>query len=68
MLVFSKNKYISACLKDTGSVPPNDFWVNDFDGKEVKSIGDSNYMQVGGNSYLAEVEWVAEVDDRYLGG
>lgn len=66
MLVFSKNKYISRCIKVNGKVPPDDFWVDDFDGKEVKQINEDGYQQVGGYGWHANKEWVAEVDDKYF--
>ena len=67
MLVFLKNKYISSCLKE-GVTPTNTSWVDEFDGKPVKKINNNNYEEIGGHRYMANPEWVAEVDDKYFGG
>lgn len=64
MLVFSKNKYISACIKEDGQVYMSS-WVDEFEGKPVEKSGD-DYQEIGGNYYMASPQWVAEVDDKYL--
>ena len=68
MLIFSKNKYISTCIKEKEKFMQDEFWVDDFDGKEVEQISVGRYKQVGGRGWIARPEWVAEVDDKYLGG
>lgn len=67
MLVFSKNKYISCYIKEKSPIPMFS-WVDDFNNKPVRKLPDGSYKQIGGYSYTADPEWVAEVDDKYLGG
>lgn len=67
MLVFSKNKYISASIKECGYKPPIVNWVKEFDGKPVRKLSDNHYEQIGGHHYGANSEWVVKVDDKYLG-
>ena len=67
MLIFSKNKYISYCIKEKRPIRISG-WVDEFNNKPVRKLKNGYYQQIGGCRFDAEPEWVAEVDDKYLGG
>ena len=66
MLVFSRNKLISHWIKIVGRVPEI-CWADEIDGKPVRKFDNGLYGCAGMTASILP-EWVAEVDNKYLGG